>query len=443
MPLGHLAATLAVLSVWFSRPDIGPAAVTPAWFIPVVGNVITPLAAAQLGSVELAWFAFGVGVVFWLGLLPLLLQRVLLHDPPLPAKLLPTIAIFIAPPAVVMLSWQALTGVVDGPVVRMLYAAAMVFVVLLLAQVPRLRPLPFALPWWAYTFPLAAASAAAISMAGARPQVDLRRRRRAAADRHHRARPGRGRTHPAGRRPPPDLRAGMSTVTAQTWPPDWKRVLVVVAHPDDESFALGALLDRFVQDGAEVAMLCLTRGEASTLGADADDLAAVRAEELAAAGEVLGMASTTALTHPDGGLAAMDPAILAADVDRHVEQTRPDGILVFDPVSGVTGHPDHAAASLAAIAAGERWGLPVLGWALPQAVADTLNAEYGAAFVGHPVEALLEVAVDRRRQRMAIACHASQAVPGSVLWRRLELLGDREYLRAHQIPTPPTPGEPL
>lgn len=169
--LGHLAATLAVITVWFSRPDIGHGSVTPAWFIPVVGNVITPLAAEQLGSVDLAWFAFGVGVVFWLGLLPLLLQRVLLHAPPLAPKMLPTIAIFIAPPAVMMLSWQALTGVVDGPVVRILYSAAMAFVLLLLAQVPRLRRLPFALPWWAYTFPLAAASAAAISMAAARPQA--------------------------------------------------------------------------------------------------------------------------------------------------------------------------------------------------------------------------------------------------------------------------------
>ncbi|HYN68169.1 MAG TPA: SLAC1 anion channel family protein [Ornithinibacter sp.] len=169
--IGHLAATVAVLTAWFSRPDIGPGAVTPAWFIPVVGNVVTPLAAARLGSVELAWFAFGVGIVFWVGLLPLLLHRVLLHDPPLPAKLLPTIAIFIAPPAVAMLSWQALTGVADGPAVRVLYSAAMVFVVLLLAQAPRLRTVPFALPAWAYTFPLAAASAAAVSMAGARPQV--------------------------------------------------------------------------------------------------------------------------------------------------------------------------------------------------------------------------------------------------------------------------------
>ncbi|HQA14240.1 MAG TPA: PIG-L family deacetylase, partial [Ornithinibacter sp.] len=40
-------------------------------------------------------------------------------------------------------------------------------------------------------------------------------------------------------------------------------MLVVVAHPDDESFALGALIDRSVRLGAEVSVLCLTRGEAS------------------------------------------------------------------------------------------------------------------------------------------------------------------------------------
>jgi len=234
----------------------------------------------------------------------------------------------------------------------------------------------------------------------------------------------------------------MSTMTAHAWPPDWTRVLVVVAHPDDESFALGGLLDRLVQDGSQVSMLCLTRGEASTLGADAEDLAAVRADELAAAGEVLGMAFTTALTHADGGLAAVDPAVLSADIDLQIALQRPDGILVFDPVSGVTGHPDHAAASNAAIAAAQRFGLPVLGWALPQAVSDALNAEYGSSFVGYPPDGLLEVAVDRRRQRMAIACHASQAVPGSVLWRRLELLGDHEYLRTPD-PTTATSGEPL
>ncbi len=169
--VGHLLLTVAVLTAWFSRADILHSHVTPAWFIPIVGNVVTPLAAPHIGSVEFGWLSFGVGIVFWLALLPLLLQRVLLHDQPLPQKLLPTIAIFIAPPSVAMLSWQSLTGTVDDPVGRILFAAAMMFTALLFAQALKLRTIPFALPYWAYSFPLAAASVAAIAMAGARPSV--------------------------------------------------------------------------------------------------------------------------------------------------------------------------------------------------------------------------------------------------------------------------------
>jgi N-acetylglucosamine malate deacetylase 2 len=213
--------------------------------------------------------------------------------------------------------------------------------------------------------------------------------------------------------------------------PEWRRVLAVVAHPDDESFALGALLDRFVTAGAEVTVLCLTHGEASTLGAEVDDLVGVRASELRAAASALGLAGTILRDHPDGGLG--DPGlaeVLEQDVARAVTATRPDGIVVFDPRGGVTGHDDHAAASRAALAVAERAGVPVLGWALPQAVASTLNAEYSAGFAGYPADDLTPVGVDRRRQCQAVTCHASQAVPGSVLWRRLELLGDVEHVRS-------------
>ena len=212
--------------------------------------------------------------------------------------------------------------------------------------------------------------------------------------------------------------------------PPWTRVLVVVAHPDDESFALGALLDRFVGSGAEVSVVCLTRGEASTLGADAVDLVAVREAELRAASTVLGLTGSTLLDHPDGGLS--DPALsgpLAAGVSAEVARTEPDGLLVFDPFGGVTGHSDHTAASNAALAAAARAGLPVLGWALPSSVAERLNAEYSAGFAGHPREELVRVRVSRARQLAAVGEHVSQAVPGSVLWRRLELLGDSEYVR--------------
>jgi LmbE family N-acetylglucosaminyl deacetylase len=218
-------------------------------------------------------------------------------------------------------------------------------------------------------------------------------------------------------------------VTSSDSLPAWGSVLVVVAHPDDESFALGALLDRFVGQGAEVSVLCLTRGEASTLGADVDDLASVRAGELEAAGAELGVGSVTLLGRPDGGLARVDRSVLVADVAAEVERMRPDGILVFDPVAGVTGHSDHEVASRVAADVAARHGVPVLGWALPTHVAAALNAEYGAAFAGHPTGDLAAVPVNRSRQRRAVECHGTQAVPGSVLWRRLELLGDLEYVR--------------
>lgn len=169
--VGHLVATVVVMSAWFSRADIGVDQMTPAWFIPVVGNLVTPLAAPAIGSVEFAWLSFGVGLALWIALLPLLLQRVMIHERVLPVKLLPTIAIFLAPPAVAMLSWQSLTGSTADPVARILYATAMVFTALLLAQFARLHRVPFALPYWAYTFPMAAATTASISMAAALEQT--------------------------------------------------------------------------------------------------------------------------------------------------------------------------------------------------------------------------------------------------------------------------------
>lgn len=210
--------------------------------------------------------------------------------------------------------------------------------------------------------------------------------------------------------------------------PPWPRVLVVVAHPDDESFGLGAVIDAFVSSGATVSVTCLTSGEASTLGAR-PDLAEVRAGELATAARSLGMANATLCGWPDGGLEQSDPVAVQADIVAAVTEERPTGLLVFDS-SGITGHPDHRAATRYATAVAADVGLPVLAWTLPADVAERLNQEYGTGFVGHgDADVAIRLRVTRDRQRQAIAAHRSQAVPGSVLWRRLELMGDREVLR--------------
>ncbi|MHB1486511.1 MAG: PIG-L deacetylase family protein [Acidimicrobiales bacterium] len=209
--------------------------------------------------------------------------------------------------------------------------------------------------------------------------------------------------------------------------PSAKEVLVVCAHPDDESFGLGAVLAAFTDLGTRVRVLCFTHGEASTLGDDCHSLSEVRTEELAAAAAVLGIDDVTLLAYPDGHLGEVPLEELAHLVDTAAGSA--EMLLVFDE-GGITGHPDHRRATAAGVLAASRHHLPVLAWALPEGVATRLNAEHGTTFVGQPEAALdIVIDVDRYRQRTAIACHASQSADNPVLWRRLELSGNQEYLR--------------
>ena len=211
--------------------------------------------------------------------------------------------------------------------------------------------------------------------------------------------------------------------------PAWRHPLIVVAHPDDESFGLGALLASFVDDGAAPTVVCFTHGEASTLHGTPGDLRTIREAELRAAAAILGDLRVVLLDEPDGHLAESDHQQLVEAVTRAAQEADSDGVLVFD-LGGVTGHPDHDAATRIALAAAGPLGLDVLAWTLPEAVAATLNAELGTGFVGRPEGDLdVVVAVPRDRQLAAVRAHPSQAVPGSALWRRLELLDDHEHLR--------------
>ena len=86
--------------------------------------------------------------------------------------------------------------------------------------------------------------------------------------------------------------------------PPWPAVLAVVAHPDDESFGLGAIIDKMTSAGAAVHVLCYTHGEASTLNQAGADLIRQRARELRQAGAALGVSTVALLDYPDGRLAA-------------------------------------------------------------------------------------------------------------------------------------------
>lgn len=165
--IGHLLATALVLTAWSMRPDITSTDITPAWLIPIVGNVVTPLAANQIGDMDLAWFSFGVGLVFWGVFLTLIIERLLMHDKGIPAKLLPTYAIMVAPPAVALVAWSRLGHESDDALSRILFAIAWMFALLIGFQAKKLLAIPFTLPYLAYTFPVAALAVASLMMAEA------------------------------------------------------------------------------------------------------------------------------------------------------------------------------------------------------------------------------------------------------------------------------------
>jgi tellurite resistance protein len=163
----HLLLTLYVVGVWIHHDRFEINHINPAWFIPIVGNVLVPIAGVPLGYLELSWFFFSIGMLFWLMLFTIILYRMLFHQP-LPDRLMPTLFIMIAPPAAGFIAYAELAGLAEGGgldgFARVLYYSSLFLTLLLLTQVGRFVRLHYFISWWAYSFPLAAVTIATLIM---------------------------------------------------------------------------------------------------------------------------------------------------------------------------------------------------------------------------------------------------------------------------------------
>ena len=165
----HLVFTIVILSAWKQRTTFQIQHANPVWFIPVVGNIIVPIAGVEHAPAEVSWFFFSIGLIFWLVLLTVVLYRVIFY-PPLAERLMPTLFILVAPPAIGFVSYlrlmeqEAGAPALDG-FARILYYVALFIFLLLLAQLRQFVRLPFYISWWAYLFPTAAITIATILMA--------------------------------------------------------------------------------------------------------------------------------------------------------------------------------------------------------------------------------------------------------------------------------------
>jgi N-acetylglucosamine malate deacetylase 2 len=211
-------------------------------------------------------------------------------------------------------------------------------------------------------------------------------------------------------------------------PPVWTSLLAVIAHPDDASSGLGAILDAFTVAGARAEVLCLTHGQAWALDGAPGDLAALRGAELVSAVDVLGVTHINVLDCPEGTLGHMCQTRLATQVVAIADSCHPDGLLVFDTSAGAD-HLDHGAAMSAGLLAAETLDLPVLGWTLTEAVAARLRREFGSRAAGRAQEIDLRVTLDRARQRLAGRLDAARAPAGNAARGPLDLLAQTQSLR--------------
>jgi LmbE family N-acetylglucosaminyl deacetylase len=226
------------------------------------------------------------------------------------------------------------------------------------------------------------------------------------------------------------------------------RLLVVVAHPDDETFGCGSVLLHAVARGVATFLCCATRGEAGEpapgSGITQQQLPVVRERELREASALLGVADVELLGYRDAGMDGVAPPgtlvdapidTIAAELATVIDRIRPHVVVTLDAADG---HRDHAHVRDATLEAVDRaaWSVSrVYLHGLPRSLlrqsADHMQAErpdspyldVDAAGLGTPdasVTTVIDVAAHLEERRAAIAIHASQVSPFASLPHDLE-----------------------
>jgi tellurite resistance protein len=138
----------------------------PGYFLPTVaGGLVAAFASAQVHLHTLAQACFGIGILSWLLVGSLLLNR-LFFRPALPPALLPTLAIEVGPPAVAGIAYTALTGSATDTLAYALGGYTVLMVLAQLRMIPLFARLRFGPAFWAFAFAYAATATDALLWIG-------------------------------------------------------------------------------------------------------------------------------------------------------------------------------------------------------------------------------------------------------------------------------------
>jgi len=132
-------------------------------------------------------------------------------------------------------------------------------------------------------------------------------------------------------------------------------ILLVFAHPDDESSGVSGTVKKYTQRGIPVDLITATRGEkGSRVGVPADmDTGAVREAELRAAAAIMGIRNIYLLGYIDGELNKADMNEVVSKIADIMRRVDPEIVITFGP-DGISGHSDHITVGEAATKAFEK-----------------------------------------------------------------------------------------
>lgn len=237
------------------------------------------------------------------------------------------------------------------------------------------------------------------------------------------------------------------------------KLLLCLAHPDDEAFGSGGMLAHYAAEGVHTTLVCATGGEMGEISdaglATPENLAQVRENELRCACETLGVKDLVMLGYRDSGMAGTpanedDRAFMNIPAEEVVarlvgliRRLKPQVVITFDPHGGY-GHPDHIAIhkhTVAAFyAAGDSQQYPEQGMAwqpdrlfytvIPRSFLQKMHSQMVAAgmdtsgfdnfdldTMGYPdddINVTLDVSPYVEAKRTALYCHKTQFGPNSL-----------------------------
>lgn len=149
----HFYLTIHTIAFWINQNQQLDHS-NPAWFIPIVGNVLVPVAGVGFAQTGVLLYFFSVGIFFWIILFSVILNRIIFHNQ-MAVKFMPTLFILIAPPAVGFIAYFKMFGVIDF-FALMLFNLALFFTILIAFMYKNFIKIKFFISWWAFVFPIAA-----------------------------------------------------------------------------------------------------------------------------------------------------------------------------------------------------------------------------------------------------------------------------------------------